>query len=42
MGRIDAALRGRKKPAFIGFTVAGDPDKETCIRAAMALIDGVL
>jgi len=40
MGRIDAVLSGRKKPAFIGFTVAGDPDKETCIRAAMALIDG--
>jgi tryptophan synthase alpha chain len=40
MGRIDGVLRGRKKPAFIGFTVAGDPDKETCIRAAMALIDG--
>jgi tryptophan synthase alpha chain len=40
MGRIDAAFTGRKKPAFIGFTVAGDPDKETCIRAAMALIDG--
>jgi len=40
MGRIDAVFIGRKKPAFIGFTVAGDPDKETCIRAAMALIDG--
>jgi tryptophan synthase alpha chain len=40
MGRIDAALSGRKKPAFIGFIVAGDPDKKTCIRAAMALIDG--
>jgi tryptophan synthase alpha chain len=40
MGRIDAVLSGREKPAFIGFTVAGDPDKETCIRAAMALIDG--
>jgi tryptophan synthase alpha chain len=40
MGRIDAALSGRKKPAFIGFIVAGDPDKETCIRAAMALING--
>lgn len=40
MGRIDAVFAGRKKPAFIGFTVAGDPDKETCIRAAMALIDG--
>ena len=40
MGRIDAVFIGRKKPIFIGFTVAGDPDKETCIRAAMALIDG--
>jgi tryptophan synthase alpha chain len=29
-----------KRPAFIGFTVAGDPDRKTCIRAAMALIDG--
>ena len=40
MGRIDAVFDRPKKPAFIGFTVAGDPDKETCIRAAMALIDG--
>jgi tryptophan synthase alpha chain len=40
MGRIHGVLRGRKKPAFIGFTVTGDPDKKTCIRAAMALIDG--
>jgi tryptophan synthase alpha chain len=40
MGRIDGVFQGRKKPAFIGFTVAGDPDKETCIRAAMALIVG--
>ena len=40
MGRIEGVFPGRKKPAFIGFTVAGDPDKETCIRAAMALIDG--
>ena len=40
MGRIDGVFSGRKKPAFIGFTVAGDPDKETCIRAAMALIEG--
>jgi tryptophan synthase alpha chain len=40
MGGIDAVFADRKKPAFIGFTVAGDPDKETCIRAAMALIDG--
>jgi tryptophan synthase alpha chain len=40
MGRIEAVFSRRKKPAFIGFTVAGDPDKETCIRAAMALING--
>jgi tryptophan synthase alpha chain len=40
MGRIEAVFRQLKRPAFIGFTVAGDPDKETCIRAAMALIDG--
>jgi tryptophan synthase alpha chain len=39
-GRIDAVFNRLKKPAFIGFTVAGDPDKETCIRAAMALIEG--
>jgi tryptophan synthase alpha chain len=40
MGRIEGVFNGRKKPAFIGFTVAGDPDKDTCIRAALALIDG--
>jgi tryptophan synthase, alpha subunit len=40
MGRIDDVFSRTKKPAFIGFTVAGDPDKETCIRAAMALIEG--
>jgi tryptophan synthase alpha chain len=40
MGRIDAVFTRLKRPAFIGFTVAGDPDRETCIRAAMALIDG--
>jgi tryptophan synthase alpha chain len=39
MGRIDTVFTRRKKPVFIGFTVAGDPDKDTCIRAAMALID---
>jgi tryptophan synthase alpha chain len=39
MGRIEAVFNKLKKPAFIGFIVAGDPDKETCIRAAMALID---
>lgn len=40
MGRIETVFSRLKKPAFIGFTVAGDPDMETCIRAAMALIDG--
>ncbi|MGB9176059.1 MAG: tryptophan synthase subunit alpha [Methanoregula sp.] len=40
MGRIEAVFNQLKKPAFIGFIVAGDPDKETCIRAALALIDG--
>jgi tryptophan synthase alpha chain len=40
MGRIEAVFSRLKKPAFIGFTVAGDPDKDTCIRAAMALIKG--
>lgn len=42
MGRIDTAFSSRpmKKPAFIGFTVAGDPYKATCIRIARALIEG--
>lgn len=40
MGRIEAVFARQKRPAFIGFTVAGDPDKDTCIQAAMALIDG--
>lgn len=40
MGRIEVVFSRLKKPAFIGFTVAGDPDKETCIRAATALIEG--
>jgi tryptophan synthase alpha chain len=42
MGRIETAFAGAslKKPAFIGFTVAGDPDKPTCVRIARALIDG--
>src|SRR5512137_602510 len=38
MGRIEKAFRQGKKPIFIGFTVAGDPDKATCIRIARALI----
>jgi len=40
MGRIDTAFAVAKKPAFIGFTVAGDPDKVTCVRIARALITG--
>lgn len=40
MGRIEKAFTPAKNPAFIGFTVAGDPDKITCIRIARALIAG--
>jgi tryptophan synthase alpha chain len=40
MGRIETVFAHLKRPAFIGFTVAGDPDKETCVRAALALIEG--
>jgi tryptophan synthase alpha chain len=40
MGRIKKAFSRGKKPLFIGFTVAGDPDKPTCIRIARALIAG--
>ncbi|NMB80116.1 MAG: tryptophan synthase subunit alpha [Methanomicrobiales archaeon] len=40
MRRIDTVFSRAERPVFIGFTVAGDPDKETCIRAAMALIEG--
>jgi tryptophan synthase alpha chain len=40
MGRIEKVFSDRKKPAFIGFTVAGDPDKIACIRIARALIAG--
>ena len=40
MGRIGTAFKNREKPAFIGFTVAGYPDEETCIRIARALIGG--
>jgi len=39
MGRIAETFRTLKGPAFIGFMVAGDPDSETCIRAANALIE---
>ena len=40
MGRIEEVLTGAKSPVFIGFTVAGDPDKTTCVRIARALIAG--
>jgi len=40
MGRIESVFATKGKTAFIGFTVAGDPDKETSVRIAKALIDG--
>jgi tryptophan synthase alpha chain len=40
MGRIEKAFNDGKRPLFIGFTVAGDPDKTTCIQIARALIFG--
>lgn len=40
MGRIEKVFAEGKKPAFIGFTVAGDPDKITSVRIARALIAG--
>jgi tryptophan synthase alpha chain len=40
MGRIDAVFKKKGATAFIGFAVAGDPDKETSVRIAKALIDG--
>jgi tryptophan synthase alpha chain len=40
MGRIAETFGNIRRPAFIGFTVAGDPDRKTCIRAAKALIAG--
>jgi len=39
MGRIEKTFRDLKSPAFIGFTVGGDPDKETSIQISRALID---
>jgi len=40
MGRIESVFAAKGKTAFIGFAVAGDPDKETSVRIAKALIDG--
>ena len=40
MGRIESVFEKMGTTAFIGFAVAGDPDKETSVRIAKALIDG--
>jgi tryptophan synthase alpha chain len=40
MGRIESVFEKKGATAFIGFAVAGDPDKETSVRIAKALIDG--
>jgi tryptophan synthase alpha chain len=40
MGRFEVVFSRLKKPALIGFMVAGDPSRETCIRAATAIIEG--
>jgi len=40
MSRIDRVFETREATAFIGFTVAGDPDEATSLRIAKALIDG--
>jgi tryptophan synthase alpha chain len=40
MTRIDQVFTKKGAAAFIGFAVAGDPDKDTSVRIAKALIDG--
>ncbi|MEN6443093.1 MAG: tryptophan synthase subunit alpha [Methanoregula sp.] len=40
MGRIDEVFRKKGNTAFIGFTVAGDPDRHTSVNIARALIAG--
>ncbi len=40
MSRIARVFEKPGKTAFIGFTVGGDPDRDTCVRIAKALIDG--
>ncbi|MGA2120813.1 MAG: tryptophan synthase subunit alpha [Methanoregula sp.] len=40
MSRIEKVFEKRGTRAFIGFTVAGDPDESTSLRIAKALIDG--
>jgi tryptophan synthase alpha chain len=39
VSRIGAAFQETSAPAFIGFTVAGDPDRATSVRIGKALID---
>ena len=40
MGRIESVFEKKGRTAFIGFTVAGDPNAATSLRIAKALIDG--
>lgn len=40
MGRIEEVFAEVNRPAFIGFVVAGDPDENTSLRIARALISG--
>ena len=40
MSRIDRVFTKKGAVAFIGFTVAGDPDTDTSVRIANALIEG--
>lgn len=40
MSRIARVFEKPGTTTFIGFTVGGDPDKDTCVRIAQALIDG--
>lgn len=38
-GRIAPVFENRRDPAFIGFTVAGDPDRDGCIRIGKAILE---
>ncbi len=40
MSRIADTFRNRNDPVFIPYIMAGDPDPDTCVAAARALIDG--
>lgn len=40
MSRIARVFGKPGRTAFIGFTVGGDPDKDTCVRITKALIEG--